>query len=137
MTRMFAAKQRAALSVTLSMTIALLTGAAAQEFPFERELLLDAVPMRGSKRVPGLEVSPSGEAVIDLWCRSGRGQVIVAGDTVSIIPGEMRPAPCSPEQTRGDEEMLANLARITNWRREGDVLVLIGPTPLRFRSATN
>ena len=101
------------LTLILGATLALLTGAFAQEFPFERELLLDAAPMRGS------------------------GQVIVAGDKITIIPGTMRPAQCGPEQTRGDEEILANLMQVTNWRREGDVLILVGPTPLRFRSATN
>jgi len=125
------------LTLILGATLALLTGAFAQEFPFERELLLDAAPMRGSKRIPGLEVSASGQATIDLWCKSGPGQVIVAGDTITIIPGAMRPAQCGPEQTRGDEEILANLMQVTNWRREGDVLILVGPTPLRFRSATN
>lgn len=120
-----------------SMAFVLMSGAWAQEFPFDRELLLDAAPMRGSKRVPGLEVSANGEATIDLWCKSGPGRVVVAGDTVTVIPGEMRPAQCNPEQAQGDNEMLTNLTQVTNWRREGDVLVLIGPTILRFRSTTN
>jgi hypothetical protein len=130
-------KTSVGLAVTMGMTIALLTGAAAQEFPFERELLLDTAPMRGSKRVPGLEVSASSQATIDLWCKSGVGQVIVAGDTVTIIPGQMNAAQCSPEQSRADDELLVNLGKVTNWRRDGDMLVLVGPTPLRFRSATN
>jgi heat shock protein HslJ len=137
MKRPATAKTRTGFAVSLSVTLALLTPASAQEFPFERELLLDAAPMRGSKRVPGLEVNSSGQATIDLWCKSGGGQVIVAGDTITIIPGEMRPAQCSPEQTRGDEEMLAALAQVTHWQSEGDVLILVGPTVLRFRSTTN
>jgi hypothetical protein len=124
-------------AAVVSVTLAFVAGALAQEFPFERELLLDAAPLRGSKRVPGLEVSASGEASIDLWCKSGRGQVVVAGDTITIIPGEMRASQCSPEQTRADEETLAALSQVTNWRREGDILVLVGPTPLRFRAGTN
>lgn len=137
MKRPATAKTRTGFAVSLSVTLALLTAASAQEFPFERELLLDAAPMRGSKRVPGLEVSSGGQATIDLWCRSGPGQAIVGGDTITIIPGEMRPAQCSPEQTRSDDEMLMSLTQVTHWRREGDVLVLVGPTPLRFRSTTN
>ena len=43
-------------------------------FPYDRELLLDANPMPGSKRVPSIEVSGNGSAVIDLWCASARGQ---------------------------------------------------------------
>src|SRR4051812_42566486 len=41
------AKRRTAFAVSMSVTFALLTGAFAQEFPFDRELLLDAAPMRG------------------------------------------------------------------------------------------
>jgi hypothetical protein len=133
------AGRRAGMTVALiaGITVTLLTGASAQEFPFERELLLDATPMRGSKRIPGLEIGRNGQATIDLWCKSGRGQAIVAGDTITIIPGPMNAAPCSAEQGRGDEEMLASLTQITHWRRDGDVLVLVGPNPLRFRSGTN
>jgi heat shock protein HslJ len=130
-------RTRGGFAVSLSVTLALLTAALAQEFPFERELVLDAAPMRGSKRVPGLEVGSNGQATIDLWCKSGPGQAIVAGDTITISAGEMRPAQCSPEQSRGDDEMLAGLAQVTNWRREGDMLILVGPTLLRFRSAAN
>src|SRR4051794_23340095 len=85
----------------VSTLTALSTNALADEFPFGRELLLDAPPMRGSKRVPGLEVSADGQATIDLWCKSGRGQAIIAGDTITIIPGETTAARCSPEQARG------------------------------------
>jgi hypothetical protein len=124
-------------AAVVSTTFVLIAGALAQEFPFERELLLDAAPLRGSKRVPGLEVSASGEATIDLWCKNGRGQVVVAGDTITIIPGEMQASQCSLEQTRSDDETLAALSQVTTWRREGDILVLVGPTPLRFRAGTN
>ena len=124
-------------AIVVNVTLALVTNALAQEFPFERELLLDASPLRGSKRVPGLEVGASGQATIDLWCKSGRGQVVVAGGTITIIPGEMRASQCSPEQTRADDETLAALSQVTNWRREGDILVLVGPTSLRFRAGTN
>ena len=124
-------------AAVVSATFALLAGALAQEFPFERELLLDVAPLRGSKRVPGLEVSANGQATIDLWCKSGRGQVVLAADTITILVGELTAARCSPEQSRADEEMLAALNEITNWRREGDILVLVGPTPLRFRAGTN
>jgi hypothetical protein len=34
--------------------------------------------------------------------------------------------------------MLNALTQVTNWRRDGDVLVLTGgPQPVRFRMATN
>jgi heat shock protein HslJ len=106
-------------------------------FPFDRELLLDTKPMRGSKRIPGIEVSASGQAAIDLWCNSGRGQVVIAADTITIIPGPMSERQCGPDQMRGDEDMIATLNQVTNWRREGNSVVLIGPKMLRFRPATN
>ena len=40
--------------------------AKAQEFPYDRDLVLDARPMRGSKRVPILSVAATGAAQIDL-----------------------------------------------------------------------
>ena len=43
---------------------------AADQFPFDQELLLDATPMPLAKRVPTLTVAPDGKAAIDLWCRS-------------------------------------------------------------------
>jgi heat shock protein HslJ len=106
-------------------------------FPFDQELLLDAKPMRNSKRVPTLEVTADGQATIDLWCKSGSGQVVVAAQTITIIPGPMREQACAPERAQGDDDMLAGLTQVTTWRREGDVLVLIGPKVLRFRLATN
>jgi heat shock protein HslJ len=112
-------------------------GLAQGEFPFDQELLLDAKPMRNSKRVPSLEVAASGQATIDLWCRSGSGQVVVAAQTITIIPGRMSEQPCAPERAQSDDDMLAGLTQVTTWRREGDVLVLIGPKVLRFRLPTN
>ena len=112
-------------------------GLADDGFPFDRELLLDATPMRGSKRIPGLEISASGQAVIDLWCNSGRGQVLIAADTITIIPGAMSERTCGPDQMRGDEDMLATLNQVTSWKREGNFVVLVGPKTLRFRLATN
>jgi heat shock protein HslJ len=106
-------------------------------FPFDQELLLDAKPMRNSKRVPTLEVAADGQATIDLWCKSGSGQVVVAAQTITIIPGPMSERACAPERAQGDDDMLAGLTQVTTWRREGDVLVLIGPKVLRFRLATN
>jgi hypothetical protein len=43
---------------------------ASSEFPFGKELFLDARPMKGSKRIPILEVAENGAAAIDLWCNS-------------------------------------------------------------------
>src|SRR5215470_14001435 len=51
--------------------------AADRTFPFDSELLLDAKPMKGSKRVPIMTVARNGEAEIDLWCNSVQGQIVV------------------------------------------------------------
>ncbi len=109
----------------------------AQEFPFDRELVLDAPPMSGSKRLPGLEVTGNGAATIDLWCNSGPGQVVVAGDTVTVIAGRMSTQQCPPERMRANEDLLAALSEVTTWHRDGDVLVLVGPHTLRYRPMTN
>ena len=63
--------------------------------------------------------------------------MVIAADTITIIPGPMSERQCGPDQMRGDEDMLATLNQVTNWKREGDYIVLIGPKTLRFRPATN
>jgi len=117
----------------------LLGPAAASEpaFPFDRELMLDAAPMPGSKRVPILTIAENGTASIDLWCASLHGQASVRADSISIVPGPIAPAQCAPNRQSGDENLLAALAQVTNWRRHGDVIELLGATTLRFRVMTN
>jgi hypothetical protein len=111
--------------------------AAAGEFPFGRELMLDAAPMRGGKRIPIIEIAENGAASIQLWCASLRGQANVGADTITILTGELQPAQCAPERQSGDANLLAALAQVTNWRRQGDVIELLGATTLRFRLMTN
>jgi hypothetical protein len=106
-------------------------------FPFDRELMLDAAPMSGSKRIPMIEIGENGAVSIDLWCASMRGQANVGEDSISIVPGQVRPAQCAPDRQSGDENLLAALAQVTNWRRQGDVIELRGATTLRFRLMTN
>ncbi len=110
---------------------------AESDFPFNRELLLDAPPMKGSKRVPSLDIGPNGAAEFVLWCNTVRGQLVVAGDTITILTGPSTERQCPQERLRGDEEMLAALTEVTNWRREGDLLILSGPRTVRFRLQTN
>jgi hypothetical protein len=106
--------------------------AVAAEFPFERELLFEAKPLPGSKRVPMLEVQREGRATIDLWCKSGGGRVEVSGDAVKITIEAMKVESCTPERAERDDALAAALAAVTQWRMEDDVLVLIGPTELRY-----
>jgi len=111
--------------------------AAQSEFPFGRELLLDAPPMKGSKRVPSLAIAENGLADIELWCSSLKGQLVVAGDTITILTGAKTERSCTPERMRGDDDVLAALTEVTNWRREGEFLVLTGARTMRFRLQTN
>ncbi len=61
----------------LLLSVSLVPAAAEDSFPFGSTLMLDAAPMRGSKRVPMLEIAEDGAATIDLWCASARAQAVV------------------------------------------------------------
>ncbi len=93
--------------------------------------------MKGSKRVPILDISPSGAAAIDLWCDSVQGQVVVVADTITILTGARTARACPPERAKGDDEMVAALQQVTNWRMKGGSVELIGPRTLRFRLPMN
>lgn len=106
-------------------------------FPFDSELMLDAAPMPGSRRIPIIEIAENGVASIELWCTSVRGQASVGGDTITIVAAEAPPAQCGPERQGDDANLLAALAQVTSWRRRGDVIEFLGATTLRFRLMTN
>ena len=110
---------------------------AVDTFPFGSELILDAAPLRGSKRVPMLQIEENGAASIDLWCASLRGQVTVDDASISIVPVVTPQARCDPDRETRDATLLATLAQVTAWRRLGEVVELSGPTTLRFRLLTN
>lgn len=125
----------------LALGLALLSGlspaTAAEPFPYGRELMLDVNPMRGSKKVPILDVGDNGIAEIELWCNSVKAQLVVAADTITIITGEISARPCAPERARADDDLIAALNQVTNWRMENFALVLTGGPTLRFRMQTN
>lgn len=111
---------------------------AQSEFPFGRELLLDVAPMKGSKRVPGLDIGENGVSTIELWCNSVRAQLIVVADTITVIPGEKTARQCPADRARADDDLLAALSQVATWRLDGEILLLAGgPSPLRFRFQTN
>ena len=111
--------------------------AAERTFPFDSELMLDAKPMKGSKRLPVMTIGPNGKAEIDLWCNSVEGQIVVVEGTITVMTGAKTARQCDPVRTRGDDELLEALLQATNWTRDGDVLTLRGVKTLRFRLATN
>lgn len=121
----------------LPLLLLLSPTAAGDSFPFGSTLMLDASPMRGSKRVPMLEIGEDGATSIDLWCASARAQAVVSDHSISIAPGDVRNAQCEPERQSRDAELLTALGQVTNWRRNGDLVELLGATPLRFRLMTN
>jgi len=123
------------------VTVALFAAAAVQAqsgFPYDRDLVFQAQPMRGSKRVPILTFDRAGKMQIDLWCKRGEGQASMANGVLTITVGTMTDeAGCSAERTAADDEMLAALAAVTGIALDGDAVTLTGPKPLQFRAATN
>jgi len=113
------------------------TAQASEPFPFGSELMLDAAPLPGSKRVPMLQIEEDGAVSIDLWCTSLRGQASVGDDSIAIVPGEAPAVPCTPQRQASDAALLAALAQATRWRRSGDLVELSGGATLRFRLMTN
>lgn len=126
-----------ALLVLLCLSLSPPLATAGDSFPFGATLMLDAAPMRGSKRIPMLEIAENGVASIDLWCASARAQAVVADNSISISLGDLQNAQCEPDRQSRDAELLAALAQVTNWRRNGEVVEFLGATPLRFRLMTN
>jgi heat shock protein HslJ len=111
--------------------------AQAQEFPFGLEMTLEAARMPGSKRIPSLDIGDNGEVVLELWCKGGKGQFSVAGNTIIFVPGEMENRACPPERAQADDDLIAALSDAATWQRRGDFITLMGSKPLRFRINTN
>jgi hypothetical protein len=107
------------------------------EFPFDGELRLDAKPMPGSKRVPVLEVATNGAMVLELWCNRVEGLVVIAADTITVLTNPPPEKQCAPAQAAADADLIAALTDVTNWRRQGDIVLLVGKKTLRFSVPTN
>src|SRR3984885_7563534 len=106
-------------------------------FPFGFEMTLETAPQPGSKRLPTLEIGDNGEATLDLWCKAGKGQFSVAGNTVIFVAGPMQDRGCVPAKAQADDDLVAALGEAATWRRQGDLVSFIGARPLRFRINTN
>lgn len=121
------------------------------DFPFERELLLEAQPMRPGKRMPSLSIEPNGRASLDLWCRSIPARIQLGEGTITVQPAvaaeELAQVPlpamqsagqCTEPRIAADAELLGVLAGATQWRMQRDIVVIEGGArPLRFRPAGN
>lgn len=118
---------------------------AADEFPFDQELILEARRIGNVKRLPILTVEPNGNAVIDLWCKTVPARVQVSDGAVKIesaplpeeLPSMMVAGQCSPERMQADQDLIAALTQATDWRRQNGAIVIGGPTVLRFRASSH
>ena len=75
--------------------------------------------------------------VLELWCKGGKGQFSVAGNSVIFVPGAMENRLCPPDRAQQDDELIAALAEAGTWKRQGDFVSFIGTKTLRFRINTN
>ena len=106
-------------------------------FPFEMQMQLDVNRMPGSKRVPNLDIGEAGEVAIELWCKGGKGQFSVAGNTVIFVAGAMESRSCPPDRAQADDELIAALTAVATWKRQDDLVTFMGAKTLRFRINTN
>jgi hypothetical protein len=125
------------MTAAMAMVLVAPIPAVTADFPYDQEMLLDVKPLPGSKRVPILEIGVDGRAQVDLWCRSGLARVVVNGEAIAITLGPLREEGCTPERTARDDAMMTALSEVRQWRIEEDVVVLTGPTELRFRLSTH
>lgn len=106
-------------------------------FPFGMEMTMDVPPQPGSKRIPNLEIGDRGEVVLELWCKGGKGQFSVAGNTVIFVAGAMENRTCPANRAQADDDLIAALSDAATWKRQGDAISFIGTRTLRFRLNTN
>jgi hypothetical protein len=128
------------LAVSLVVLAAALNAGPARAddgFPFGMAMTMDVARQPGSKRVPNVEIGDNGEAVLELWCKGGKGQFSVAGNTVIFVAGPLEDRTCPPARAQADDELVAALSEVTNWKRQGDFVSFIGAKTLRFRLDTN
>ena len=106
-------------------------------FPFGFEMTLDVARQPGSKRIPNLEIGDNGEVVLELWCKGGKGQLSVAGNTVIFVAAPLEDRTCPPARAQADDELVAALSEAATWKRQGDLVSFVGTKSLRFRINTN
>ena len=135
----FARRAGAFVSVAIALAgvLGTSTARAQEEFPFGFEMTLETRPQPGTKRMPTLEIGDNGEATLDLWCKSGKGQFSVAGNTVIFMPGPMEDRGCTPDRAAIDDDVIATLGEAATWKRQGDMVSFLGTKSVRFRINTN
>ena len=130
-------RQAAVVLVLAAATFQPIPARADDEFPFGLEMTLDAARQPGLKRLPTLDIGDSGEATLELWCKGGKGQFSIAGNTVIFVAGPLQDRACAPARAQADDDLVAALGEAATWKRQGDFVSFIGTKPLRFRLNTN
>jgi META domain len=130
-------KQAAAALILIAAAVNANPACADDGFPFGLLMTLDAARQPGSKRIPSLEIGDNGEVVLELWCKGGKGQFSVAGNTVIFVAGALEDRACPQARAQADDELVAALSEAATWKRQGDTVSFIGTRPLRFRINTN
>jgi heat shock protein HslJ len=130
-------KQAGAVVLLVAATPTTSQAQADNGFPFGMEMTLDVERQPGSKRIPNLEIGDAGEVVLELWCKGGKGQFSVAGNTVIFVAGAMENRTCPPDRAQADDELIAALSDVATWKRQGDFISFIGTKTLRFQLNTN
>ena len=89
------------------------------------------------KLLPTLDIVVFVAATLELWCKGGKGQFSIAGNTVIFVAGPLEDRACPPARAQADDELVAALSEAATWKRQGDFVSFIGTKPLRFRLNTN
>jgi hypothetical protein len=134
---MIHAKRASFIWVGLVALVAPASAHAENGFPFGFALTQDVSRQPGSKRLPILDIGDSGETVVELWCKGGKGQFSVAGNTVIFAAGPMEDRSCPPARAQADDDLVAALSQAATWQRRDDLVTFVGPRTLRFRINTN
>jgi len=93
-------RSTAAALVLAAAAISASPAGADEGFPFGFEMTLDVPHQPGSKRMPTLEIGDNGEATLELWCKAGKGQFSVAGNTVIFVAGPLQDRDCPPARAQ-------------------------------------
>jgi len=124
--------EKTGIGLLLLTSVSSIQARAEDGFPFGMEMTLEALPQPGSKRIPDLEIGDNGEVVLELWCKGGKGQFSVAGNTVVFVAGPMQDRACPPARAQADDELVAVLTDATTWRRQGDFVAFSGSKDTAF-----
>ena len=64
--------------------------------------------------------------MLELWCKGGKGQFSVAGNTVIFVAGAMENRNCAPDRPQADDDLIAALTDAATWKRQGDFVSFVG-----------